>query len=193
MYLYLPMNLTKKTKITLVVVAAVIYVAMFIATAYCTFIVCHQKCIVCDAHCDCECYKHQSKQPARKMKTIDKCLEILAPAKNTKGKCEWLALKENAQVGPIENYFVEETKEIPADTLLKILDKQYYVEASEVVNSGIYSPMARVSYISEKGKIVTLVYSFANAQVNLYRNEEMVKGALLYNPKELKELLESLQ
>lgn len=187
------MKLTRNTKITFVVVAAVIYVAMFIATAYCTFIVCHQKCIACDANCTCECYKNQSKQSTKKMKTIDKCLEILAPAKNTKGKCEWLALKENVQVGPIENYFVEETKEIPSDTLLKILDKQYYIEASEVVNSGIYSPMVRVSYISEKGKTVTLVYSFTNAQVNLYRNEEMVKEALLYNPDELKELLESLQ
>lgn len=187
------MKLKSRTKITLFVVAAVIYVAMFIATAYCSFIVCHQKCIMCEKNCLCECHKKKSKQPSKKMKTIDKCLAILAPAKNAKGKCEWLALKENAQVGSIENYFVEETKEIPADLLLKILDKQYYIETTEVVNSGIYSPMARVSYTSEKEKAVTLVYSFANAQVNLYRNDEMVKEALLYNPNELKELLESLK
>ena len=187
------MELKRKTKITLAVVAAVIYVAMFIATICCIFLVRNQKCVVCEKNCTCECSKKQLKQPTKKMKTIDKCLAILAPAKNAKGKCEWLALKKNAQVGPIENYFVEETKEIPADTLLKILDKQYYIETAEMVNSGIYSPIARVSYTSEKGKTITIVYSFANAQVNLYRNEEMVKEALLYNPNELKELLESLQ
>lgn len=127
------------------------------------------------------------------MKTIDKCLEVLAPAKNAKGTCEWLALKENAQLGLIENYYVEDTVEIPADTLRMILDKQYYIESSDAVNYGMYSPTARVSYTSEKGKTITLVFSFSNAQVNLYRNEEMVKEALLYNPNELKGLLESLQ
>ena len=127
------------------------------------------------------------------MKTIDKCLEVLAPAKNAKGTCEWLALKENAQVGLIENYYVKDTVEIPVDTLRMILDKQYYIESSDAVSYGMYSPMARVSYTSEKGKTITLVYSFANAQVILYRNEEMVKEALLYNPNELKGLLESLQ
>lgn len=187
------MELKKKAKTTLVVVAAVIYVAMFIATACCTYMLCRQNCIACEKKCTCECRSKQSKQFTKRMKTIDKCLEVLAPAKNAKGKCEWLALKENAQVGPIENYYVEDTVDIPADTLWMILDKQYYIEASDVVNYGMYSPMARVSYTSEKGKTITLVYSFANAQVNLYRNEEMVKEALLYNQNELKDLLESLQ
>lgn len=187
------MELKKNTKIALAVVASVIYLAMFAAAIYCALAVCRQKCTVCKKDCICECNKQRSKQTTRKMKTIDKCLEILAPSKNAKGKCEWLALKENAQVGAIENYYVEETKQIPADTLLMILDKQYYIETSEVVNSGLYSPMARVSYTSEKGKTVTLVYSFTNAHVKLYRNEEMVKEALLYNPNELKDLLESLQ
>lgn len=189
------MELKKRVKTTLIVVAAVIYVAMFIATAFCTYMLCRQNCIACTCEKECIC-KRKSKQPkqsTKRVKTIDKCLEILSPAKNARGKCEWLALKENAQVGPIENYYVEDTVEIPADTLRMILDKQYYIESSDVVNYGMYSPLARVSYISEKGKIITLIYSFANAQVNLYRNQEMVKEAKLYNPNELKELLESLQ
>lgn len=187
------MELQKRTKTALVVVAAVIYVAMFIATAFCTYMLCRQNCIVCEKKCTCECKSKQPKQSTKRMKTIDKCLEVLAPAKNAKGTCEWLALKENAQVGLIENYYVEDTVEIPADALRMILDKQYYIESSDAVSYGMYSPMARVSYTSEKGKTITLVYSFANAQVNLYRNEEMVKEALLYNPNELKGLLESLQ
>jgi len=126
------------------------------------------------------------------MKSIGKCLEVLAPAKDTKGKCEWLALKDSAQAGIMENYYVEETKEIPAEKLQKILDQHFYIEAGDVVNTGIYMPIARVSYVAANGKIVVLVYSFANSQVNLYRNNEMVKKAMLYNPNELIGLLESI-
>lgn len=181
-------KLTRTAKIYLAVAAAVIYVAMFVVAAYCAFKV--ENCLTCKK---CECSIQQSNPRPKKMKTIDKCLEILAPAPETMGTCEWLAHKENTAVGPIENYSVEETLEIPADTLRMILDKKYYIENSDIRNSGIYSPMARVSYTAKNGKYVSIVYSFANAQVSLYRNNEMVKDAMLYDPNELKELLDSLQ
>lgn len=186
------MDSKKRIKRVLVTAAVVIYVAMFAITSICAYKMLNHEDFTCVKNCSCDCCVQKSKQSSRKMKSINKCLEILVPAKNAKAKCEWLALKKNSQVGIMENYFVEESKEIPAETLARILDSQYYMDVAENVNSGIYMPIAKVSYISEKGKTITLVYSFANAQVNLYRDEEMLKEAMLYNPNELINILESL-
>lgn len=186
------MKLHSKTKKILLAVAMVIYVVMFIITILCAYKVCCVKNSNCDDKCTLVCNNQSNKKTGRTMKSIEKCLEVLAPAKDTKGQCEWLALKDSAQAGLLENYYVEETKEIPAEKLQKILDQHFYIETSDFVNTGIYMPIARISYVAANGKNVVLVYSFANSQVNLYRNNEMVKKAMLYNPNELSELLESI-
>ena len=186
------MKLQSKTKKILFAVAIVVFVVMFVITILCTYEVYCVKNSNCDDKCTCVCNNQSNKKSGRTMKSIEKCLEVLVPAKDTKGKCEWLALKDSAQAGIMENYYVEETKEIPAEKLHKILDQHFYIEAGDVVNTGIYMPIARVSYVAANGKNVVLVYSFANSQVNLYRNNEMVKKAMLYNQNELSELLESI-
>ena len=186
------MKLQSKTKKIIFAVAMTIYVAMFAVTLFCAYTVWDLKNMVCEKDGTCISDNQSSSKKGRVMKTFGKCLEVLAPAKDATGKCEWLALKDSAQVGEMENYYVEETKEIPADILQKVLDKNFYIESDVVVNSGIYMPIARISYVAANGKKVMLVYSFANSQVNLYRNNEMVKQAMLYNPNELSELLESI-
>lgn len=185
------MKLQRKTKKNIFTVVALIYVAMFVVTVLCTYRVCCAQKRMCAENCTCACNNQSNKKTEKVMKSIDKCLKVLAPAKDTKGQCEWLALKDSAQAGIMENYYVEKIKEISADKLKIILDKQFYMEAGDVTNSGIYMPIARVSYVAANGKKIMLVYSFANAQVNLYRNNEMVKEAMVYNPNELSELLES--
>lgn len=186
------MKLQSKTKKILFAVAMIIYVVMFIIAVLCAYEVCCLKNRICADNCTCVCNNPSNIKTGRTMKSIEKCLEVLAPAKDTKGQCEWLALKDSTQAGIMENYYVEETKEIPAEKLQKILDQHFYIETGDVVNTGIYMPIVRVSYVAANGKTVVLVYSFANSQVNLYRNNEMVKKAMLYNPNELIELLESI-
>ncbi len=186
------MKLQRKNNKIIIALAMLIYVAMFVVTVICTYKVCFSKKCMCTGNCTCVCNIQSDKKTGKVMKSIDKCLEVLAPAKDTKGQCEWLALKDSAQAGIIENYYVEETRVIPSEKLQKILDKQFYIEAGDIANSGIYMPVARVSYVAANNVKVTLVFSFANSQVNLYRNNEIVKKAMLYNPNELSDILESI-
>lgn len=186
------MKFEGKTKKALFIAAAIIYVAMFVCAVVCACWTYNVKKQACGGKCGCVSQCSDNK-PKKVMKSIDECLEILAPAKDAMGKCEWLALNDSAQqVSLMENYHVAETKEISPEILQKILDKKFYEDKGEVINYGMYIPMARVSYKADNGRDVAILYSFSNAQFNLYRNNEMVKEGILFDANELEALLESI-
>lgn len=181
------MKIDEKNKKVILISVSIIYAAMFVCAVACSYWTYSIKKQLCDGKCHCTCQQCESNQ--KKVKNIDECLKILAPAKDAKGQCEVLALSDSTQVGNINSYTVAQKKEIPAETLQKIIDKKFYCEAGDVVNYGIYNPAVRLTFSSEKGKKVVIIYSFANAQFNLYCDNKLVKEGRLDNIDELEKLL----
>lgn len=170
-----------------IVLAGVMYVGMFacaLLCAYWTYEATHA------SACGCKC--KACGNCGNEMKTIDECLKEIAPAKDAAGVCEWLALKDSAEVGVMDNYYVQQKKVIPTEQLKKILDKKFYHEVGNVVNAGVYMPMCRINYHSVKGKDVAIVYSFANALYDIYEENAIIKEGMLFDCDELENLLESL-
>lgn len=186
------MEIEGKTRKLILGIVAFLYVAMFAVAVFCAYYV---YCIEHDMHLKnsiCNSNNVCTERQSRKMKSFDKCLTVLAPATDADGKCEWLDLKDGTQVGKIENYYVQDTKIIPPEILQDVLNENFYLEKDDVANYGIYMPVVRISYMSASGEKISLIYSFSNAQVNLYLDNKLVKEALLNHPDEFTGILESL-
>lgn len=183
------MKLDTKTKKVIFGAAVAMYVAMFVCSILCAIWCYDTRRTMCVAQ---DTAFAQTQKTHKVVKNIEDCLRILAPVHDGTGRCEWLALRDGTQTGVMENYDVAETKVVSPTMLSKILDKKYYGEQSDVVNSGIYMPTVRLTFESSNGRKVTIVYSFANARFDLYRDNEMVKRGMLFECDELESMLEAL-
>lgn len=131
-------------------------------------------------------------QGAKTIKNIDDCLKILAPSKDSTGTLEWLTLNDSADVTKLDSYSIQSADTVSPASLKKILNNKFYSESDSVMVLGLFIPNTRLTFVPQKGGSVCIVYSFANSQFRLYRNEKPIKEGLIHNGEELQSLFQAL-
>lgn len=180
--------MNEKTQNIIVNIGVVLYIALCgVAIFYpCN---CRSEKSVCCSGQQVETTNTQQNTNKENMETM---LSRLVPNENAHAQLIWLKIKEDAEIGKLDNYEIEETLEIPVELLNNILDKSHYIDLKDNINTGIYNPLAIVDYIANGDDNVRVVYSFANAQVDFFVNGENVMTGMIYNPDELYNLFESI-
>ena len=106
---------------------------------------------------------------------------------------DWLEQKEGSQAKLLEDFAIEESLTLDSNQLAALLDSKYYIKQGHVANTGIYMPLALLTYKEESGAEIIVVYSFANAQFDVYADGKHINSGLLYNPDILYNLMESIK
>lgn len=113
-------------------------------------------------------------------------------ATNASATLDWLEQKEGTQAKVVKDFAIEESLKLDSDKLVSLLDSKYYIKQGDVTNTGIYMPLAMLTYKGETGAEIIVVYSFANAQFDVYADGRQIESGLLYNPDNLYKLMESI-
>lgn len=106
-------------------------------------------------------------------------------------ECVWL-VQVNDKKTPcvIEGFAEEERIKITGDVLAQVLDTHFYIEQNENVAKAMFFPIAMITYHVNSAEI-KIVYSFLNAEVRVYHNDQLVKTATLYDARKLNDMFEN--
>lgn len=120
--------------------------------------------------------------------------ELIVPGVELQnGECLLISMDENDNiVDSTIDYQVTEKVSINDSTLACILDKQYYIAQSDAVAEGLFIPNVSVRFNVSSGDEFVLLYSFMNAEVRIFKNNELSMICLMYNPNELDAIFESI-
>lgn len=108
-------------------------------------------------------------------------------------ECLLISMSENDTiVDSAIDYQVTEKVPINNSTLANILDKKYYIAQSDAVAEGLFIPNVSIRFNTSEGVEFVLLYSFMNAEVRIFKNNEFSNACLMYNPNELDAIFESM-
>lgn len=124
--------------------------------------------------------------------TRNENVQLPNAAANASATFSWLEKKEGAQAKVLKNFAIEESLKLDSDQLASLVDSKYYIKQGKIKNTGIYMPLAMLTYIGESGTEIIVVYSFSNAQFEVYADGKQIESGLLYNPDNLYNLMESI-
>ena len=65
--------------------------------------------------------------------------------------------------------------------LKSILNKNYYIEKQENTALGMYKPIAMLKFNDKSSNKYSVTFSFLNAEVRFYRNDEIQRVMMMYD------------
>lgn len=81
----------------------------------------------------------------------------------------------------LKDYTCSPSIPLDIENLKSILNKDYYIEKQENAALGMYRPIAMLKFNDESGNKYSVIFSFLNAEVRVYRNDVVKKVMMMYD------------
>ena len=84
-------------------------------------------------------------------------------------------------IDSLKDYSCSPSITLDIEDLKSILNKDYYIEKQENTALGMYKPIAMLKFNDKSSNKYSVTFSFLNAEVRFYRNDEIQRVMMMYD------------